>query len=441
MAMAGLRDTLSKLAQLRRHLDGRLKLGDQEWAKPPGPCRAARLSEVTSFGSNPGRLRMLAYMPARLPQASPLVVALHGCTQTAAGYDYGSGWSTLADRHGFGLLCPEQQRANNPNVCFNWFHPAQRQRDGGEALSIWQMIERVIGDYGIDRDRVFIVGLSAGGAMTAAMLAAYPEVFAGGAIIAGLPYGSTATVQDALQIMTRGSTRLPEEWGDLMRSASSHGGPWPKLSVWHGSADSIVNPSNAEEIAKQWANVHGLAAEPDLAQRVRGHDRRVWRDAAGKEVIESYTISGMGHGVPLGGVDGADACGHAGAFHVDVGLSSSLQIAKFWGIAADRSQSRDNMAAAATSTMPRPVAATPLVSQAVTSARLSGAPPVTQRVETSPGPDAGCSSAPSDALDPRDVVTAALHKVGLLIPPGSKPAGDPRSIIARTLRSVGLLKE
>jgi poly(hydroxyalkanoate) depolymerase family esterase len=116
-----------------------------------------------------------------------LVVALHGCTQTAADYDHGSGWTRLADRYGFAVLFPEQQRANNPNNCFNWFLPSDTRRSHGEAFSIRQMIERVITDHGVDRRRVFVVGLSAGGAMTSAMLATYPDLFAGGAIIAGLP--------------------------------------------------------------------------------------------------------------------------------------------------------------------------------------------------------------------------------------------------------------
>ena len=103
--------------------------------------------------------------------APALVVVLHGCTQTAAGYDLGAGWSTLAERYGFVLLLPEQTPANNPKTCFNWFLPGDTARDRGEALSIRQMIEKTIGAHGVDRKRVFITGLSAGGAMTAAMLA------------------------------------------------------------------------------------------------------------------------------------------------------------------------------------------------------------------------------------------------------------------------------
>jgi feruloyl esterase len=446
IAMAGLSDTLARLAQLRRRLDGLLKSAAQHPAKAFGPSfgpesGAGRLSEVTSFGSNPGRLRMLAYTPTNLRPASALVVCLHGCTQSAAAYDHGSGWSTLADRLGFALLFPEQQRANNPNACFTWFNPADTARNRGEALSIWQMIEQMIRDHGIDRSRVFIVGLSAGGAMTGAMLAAYPEVFAGGAIIAGLPYGSVATVQAAFEAMAQGSDRLPEELGDLVRSASTHRAPWPRLSVWHGSADPIVNPRNAEEIVKQWANVHGLSAEPDFVHQVRGHSRRVWRDETGTDLIEAYSISGMGHGVPLALVHGADHCGHVGAFHFDVGLSSSSQIAKFWRIAGDRQAISDDVAAAPASRPLLPVQTPVFSGIPVAAARTSRTEHGVPRFEHLAGGDEGYSDAHRDPLDPRDVITAALQKVGLLVPPGSKPTGDPRSIISSTLRSVGLLKE
>ena len=136
---------------------------------------STRLHENSGFGSNPGNLRMFVYRPPTLADNPALVVVLHGCTQTAAGYDLGAGWSTLADRYGFALLLPEQQRSNNPNGCFNWFQPAHSRRDQGEPLSIRQMIEKSVVDHGIDRRRVFITGLSAGGAMTSNMLACYPK--------------------------------------------------------------------------------------------------------------------------------------------------------------------------------------------------------------------------------------------------------------------------
>jgi feruloyl esterase len=298
--------------------------------------RSTRLREITGFGSNPGNLRMFAYRPPALADNPALVVVLHGCTQTAAGYDLGSGWSTLAERYGFALLLPEQQRSNNPNGCFNWFQPGHSRRNQGEPLSIRQMIEKCVADYGIDRRRIFVTGLSAGGAMTSNMLACYPDVFAGGAIIAGLPYGAAASVQQAFESMYRSPSRPAREWGELVRNASSHRGPWPRISVWHGNADKTVIPSNALEILKQWTDVHGLPPAASLKTRVDGFPREVWINGTGDELIEAYTITNMAHGTPLAVGETEGACGAPGPFLLPVGISSSYHIARFFGIAGTR---------------------------------------------------------------------------------------------------------
>jgi poly(hydroxyalkanoate) depolymerase family esterase len=292
------------------------------------------LVEVDDFGSNPGALRMFKYVPAQLPKQPALVVVLHGCAQTAASYDLGVGWSTLADRYGFALVLPQQQRGNNPNCCFNWFLPDDTTRGSGEALSIRQMIDVMTVTHGVDPARVFVTGLSAGGGMTSVMLATYPEVFAGGAIIAGLPYGAAATVNEALESMFAPRPRPAREWGDLVRAASRHRGPWPRISIWHGSADTVVRPDNAVEIAKQWTDVHGLGPTPALTEKVDGYPRQVWRDRNGREIIESYTIAGMAHGAPLATGPADRHCGVPGAFVLDVGISSSYHIARFWGLTA-----------------------------------------------------------------------------------------------------------
>lgn len=427
--MKGLKDTLANLSRLRdrfeRLLSSAAKRGG---ARPSVPDR---LREVVGFGTNPGSLRMLAYVPKDLAKPRALLVALHGCTQTAAVYDHGSGWSTLADAHGFAVLFPEQHHANNPNNCFNWFLPADTRRDNGEALSIRQMIERMIRDHGIDRRRVFIVGLSAGGAMAAAMLATYPDVFAGGAIIAGLPYGSARNVQEAFQAMAKGSDRSARAWGDPVRGASTHRGKWPKISVWHGMADAIVNPGNMEDALKQWSDVHGVGVRPRIEHTIEGHLRRVWRTEADEDVIEAVSIKGMGHGVPLAS-RGVGHCGNAGPFHFDVGISSGHHILRFWGLAGSSVVAEREAATQVRPLVPAEAESYEVPALAARESASSG----TERDETSRGG--------WQRHDPRPVIEAALKAAGLLSEAGAQAGAsnplDPRQIITGTLRSVGLLR-
>lgn len=172
---------------------------------------------------------MFVYAPRHLPPKAPLVIALNGCTQTADEYDYGAGWSSLADSLGFALIYPQQQPANNPKNCFSWFLPGDIERGHGEALSIREMVEHAIATFAADRGKVFVTGLSAGGAMASVMLATYPEVFAGGAIIAGLPYGCASNVQQAFEAMFTEQGRAARALGDTVRAASGHRGRWPKI--------------------------------------------------------------------------------------------------------------------------------------------------------------------------------------------------------------------
>ncbi len=293
------------------------------------------LKDMTAFGSNPGALRAKVHIPEQVADNPALVVVLHGCTQTAAGYDRGSGWSQLADEHGFVLLFPEQQRSNNPNLCFNWFSPADNARDRGEALSIRQMIEAMVESHGIDASRIFVTGLSAGGAMTSILLATYPEVFAGGAIIAGLPYGAASNVQQALEAM-RGTDRYDgDALGDRVRRAAGHSGPWPSIAIWHGTADKTVGENNADEILAQWLSVHGLGDTPTAFDRVDGYPHRFWTDANGQIVVEDYRITGMGHGTPLA-TTGAGACGTVMPHMLEAGISSTRKMAARWNLLNDK---------------------------------------------------------------------------------------------------------
>ncbi len=311
-----------------------LRATSQGLGLQPGQVGAAgRLIEVPSFGPNPGALRMRVYVPEGLSSLSPLVVVLHGCTQTAEAYAAGAGWLSLADRFGFAVLCPEQTRANNPNLCFNWFEPHDIARGGGEAASIHAMVVHALRSHDLDPARVFVTGLSAGGAMANVMLATYPETFAAGALVSGLPYGAASNVQEAMAAMRGAQSHSPRVLGDLVRAASESSGPWPRIAIWQGEDDTTVRPAVADELVRQWSNVHGLdpsggEARPSSAQRRDVY----WRKPSGEIGVELHRIVGMGHGAPLG-CNLEDGCGTPGAYLLEVGVSSSLEIARSWGLA------------------------------------------------------------------------------------------------------------
>lgn len=313
--MRSLSDTLDRLKRYRP-----APSGEQVWA---------RLSKLQLKGANPGNLVGWYRIPEDRSQRVPLVVVLHGCTQTAAGYDARSGWSRLADDFGFAVLFVEQSRQNNPNLCFNWFLDGDVKRDHGEVRSIREMIGTMISDHGLDPARVFVTGLSAGGATANAMLAAYPEVFVGGAIIAGLPYAVASTIPEAFDRMRGHALPSPQRLQDLLGSGSSHKGPWPTISVWHGTADKTVDIVNAQAIVDQWKAVHGVGDQPARSEVVDGQAHLTWKNREGADVIELYRIGGMGHGTPI---DASGGYGSPASYMLDVGISSTEHIARSWGL-------------------------------------------------------------------------------------------------------------
>jgi feruloyl esterase len=360
--MPALSRTLANLARYRKGMDAMASASSALMKTTFTPNGGApTLPDITDFGANPGALRMLAHIPPNLPPNAPLVVVLHGCGQTAAGYAYGAGWLDLADRHGFALLLPEQRRDNNAGGCFNWFTPGDTARGQGEAASIRAMIQHALTTWKLNRAQIFVTGLSAGGAFANVLLATYPDLFAAGAIIAGLPYGGATDTQSALDMMFNGQQRTDQAWGDLIRAASPHTGPWPRIAIWHGLTDSTVIPANGTDAVRQWLNVQALADTAPTTTTIGPATQQTWRNAKGRIAVQSVTIPQFGHGTPINQAE----CGHPAPFILNSALSSTTLIAESWGLTKTTAQRR-----------PTPAPAKPslsaIIDKALRAAGLSG---------------------------------------------------------------------
>jgi len=289
----------------------------------------AALTPVTDFGSNPGALDMLEYVPAGMPSGRPLVVVLHGCTQQAASMEP-AGWNALADKYQFAVVYAQQRNANQMLSCFTWYDVGDIARGAGEAQSIVQMVDKEVAMHGIDAGRVYVTGISAGGAFTAVMLAAYPDRFRAGSIMAGLPYKCATDISTASTCSS--NPRPPQEWGDLVRGAMpGFTGTYPRVQIWHGSKDFTVPTANAGELVKQWTNVHGIDQTADVEDTISTATRTQYK-SGDKVVVELYMVNGMGHAIATG-EDAMGACpATSGAFFSDQKICSTLRAAQFFGL-------------------------------------------------------------------------------------------------------------
>jgi len=298
------------------------------------------LTPVLSFGSNPGSLNMYTYVPSGMSGAVPLVLALHGCTQTAALYATQSGWNKLANRHKFIVVYPEQVTANNSNKCFNWFDATDQTRDQGEALSIKQMVDYMKLHYAIDTTKIFVTGLSAGAGMTSVMLATYPEIFNKGAIMAGLPYKASSSSLTAYNAMSGFVTNTAPAWGDLVRNENpSYTGPFPHVAIFHGTSDLTVNINNATELIKQWTNVNNADQTADATNNSfdgnTSVSQTIYNNTSSNPVVYYYKITGMGHGIALDTGSCPRQGGATATYAIEENFHSTYWAAYFFGILAN----------------------------------------------------------------------------------------------------------
>jgi poly(hydroxyalkanoate) depolymerase family esterase len=240
------------------------------------------------------------YIPAAATQeALPLVVMLHGCTQNPDDFAAGTGMNEAARQRGFYVLYPAQTQHANSSRCWNWFKHNHQKRGRGEPAILAGMTRAVMGRYNIDPQRVYVAGLSAGGAMAAILGDAYPDLFAAVGVHSGLPTGSAANVQGALSVMKSGA------------AASQRATASPPTIVFHGDQDATVHPANGEQVVAASAGVS--KPETNRARSANGRDytRRIYKDAAGREVAEHWAVHGAGHAWSGGSARGSytDASG------------------------------------------------------------------------------------------------------------------------------------
>ncbi|MCW0018949.1 PHB depolymerase family esterase [Rhizobium sp. BT-226] len=294
------------------------------------------LIETTAFGSNPGRLVMKSFVPTtRLPKNPALVVLLHGCGQTPERLDVAAGFSKLARDRGFVLLYPQQTRRNNSQNCFNWFRPSAVARDRGEVRSIKQMVEHICERHRIDRSRIFVAGLSAGGAMTGALVANYPSLFAGAAIIAGMPFGSARDAMSAMRVMKSGAKPPPGGWGRAIAEISPEAKSWPAITIWQGTEDRVVRPVNALACVAQWLEVQGIAENSGRLENKPWGMLQSWK-VTGELKVALYSVSNMGHGLPIKKRKSVTALRSGDPYVIPVEISAPVEMMRVWGLSRFR---------------------------------------------------------------------------------------------------------
>ena len=230
---------------------------------------------------------------AGLPgSAAPLVVALHGCTQTASDFAAGTRFDAVAEGVGAYVVYPEQTPAANAQRCWNWYRAQDQSRAAGEPAEIIALVDDVARRFPVDRRRVYVVGLSAGGAMAAILAEQAPDVFSAAGIMAGVGLHASSSLAEARDAM-RGEGRrvLP-----VAAVAGGNGGAYAQLRVtlWAGTDDRIVAPANSMLLARQFANLLGISGDPALEQH-SGVNVSRWHDADGRTRIEVWSIPKLGH--------------------------------------------------------------------------------------------------------------------------------------------------
>ena len=297
-----LAQVLAKLrhAELPRFsLDGPAGIRPRKTLEIPDGAQFLSRSFVCAAGSR----NYMLYIPRR-PQTDrrALLVMLHGGTQDATDFAAGTRMNALAEEHGFIVAYPSQSKAANASLCWNWFDPENQTRGRGEPAIIAGITNEIVAEYAVDPTRVFIAGLSAGGAMAAVMSATYPDLYAAVGVHSGLPYRSAADLPSAFAAM-RGDPNLRGRRSRKSRGAADDS-PRIRTIVFHGDADTIVHPSNGANMVEARRAGDSVERPEARAGAIRAHTRTVTRDKTGAVVVEHWLVHGSGHAWSGGSSDG-----------------------------------------------------------------------------------------------------------------------------------------
>lgn len=289
-------------------------------------------SEIMDFGSNPGNLSMFYYAPENIKPNSPMVVVLHGCSQGANGMAELTGWNKLAHEYGFYVMYPQQHFPNNPSHCFNWFKKNEIERGNGECESIKQMVDYMVKKFSINDKKLFITGVSAGAAMSVVMIATQPQMFQAAAIFAGGPYKPGSNIFTSSGTMVWGVNKTPEQWKDLVwRENPAFKSKYPKVYVYHGTSDPVVNVRNANELVEQWTALHKTDTIPDRVDSVyfgaKDITRSAYLDRDNEEAVVFYKIRHLGHAIPVDPGNCKNQGGKSGIFATNKMLYSTFNVA------------------------------------------------------------------------------------------------------------------
>lgn len=300
-------------------------------------ANSSNLTEVKSFGPDPGNLRMFVHAPNGAEGLRPLVVVLHGCTQKARRIAALSGWNDLADTAGCYVVYVQQRTINNSLRCFNWFREQDIKPGEGEVGSVASMVRHALAHYPIDPARVYLYGVSSGGALSSALAACEPDLFAGVGIFAGAPYRAANNTLDARLVIRNPRVLDPAQWGRMVTDLHpQRTKPYPPVIVVHGTNDGVVDMGHGQALVAQWTAVAKTDSVPDRVEEpYQGNTavrRSEYHTSDGGVVVVFYKVQGLGHQLPIDPGEGKRHGGKRSWVSRDLDFHSTYVLAKEWGL-------------------------------------------------------------------------------------------------------------